>query len=137
MGDYFGHWLEVGATLSRPPKIFRVNWFRTDDDGRMLWPGFGDNLRVLQWILERCDGRGDAEEAAIGWIPTRDAINRDGLDLSDAALAQLLKVDPAEWVEAIAAQERFLDSLGDRVPAALRAEHTRLSERLRGAPPAS
>jgi phosphoenolpyruvate carboxykinase (GTP) len=130
MGDYFTHWLEVGAALTQPPKIFRVNWFRTDADGRYLWPGFGDNLRVLAWILDRCAGRGGAEEAAIGWIPTADAINRDGLDLGDDALAQLLAVDPAEWIDAVAGQDAFLTSLGDRVPDALRAEHTRLARRI-------
>jgi phosphoenolpyruvate carboxykinase (GTP) len=130
MGDYFMHWLDVGARLTRPPGIFRVNWFRTDANGRFLWPGFGDNLRVLQWILARCAGEGEAREEAIGWLPTADAINREGLNLSDDTLAQLLAVDPAAWVEALAGQEDFLRSLGDRVPDAIRAEHARLAERL-------
>jgi len=130
MGDYFGHWLDVGARLTRPPQIFRVNWFRTDAEGRFLWPGFGDNLRVLQWVLARCAGNGGAREAAIGWLPTPEAINRDGLDLSDETLAQLLSVDPEEWLEALAGQMSFLSSLGDRVPDALRAEHERLAHRL-------
>jgi phosphoenolpyruvate carboxykinase (GTP) len=136
MGDYFAHWLDVGARLPRPPLVFRVNWFRTDAQGRFLWPGFGDNLRVLQWILARCAGQGEARETPIGWVPTPDALNREGLEMSDEALRQLLDVDPAEWIDALAAQEAFLDSLGDRVPDALRAEHRQLSERLAQAPAA-
>jgi phosphoenolpyruvate carboxykinase (GTP) len=133
MGDYFAHWLDVGAKLAAPPKIFRVNWFRTGEDGRFLWPGFGDNLRVLQWILERCAGRGEAVETPIGWVPTLQAINRDGIELSDKAMALLLKVDPAEWVEAVAGQENFLNSLGDHLPAAIRDEHTQLAHRIHDA----
>jgi phosphoenolpyruvate carboxykinase (GTP) len=131
MGDYFGHWLDVGRGLSTPPKIFRVNWFRTSEDGRFLWPGFGDNLRVLQWILERCAGHGEATDTPIGWVPTITAIDRDGIELR--AMASLLKVDPAEWVEAVAGQEHFLNSLGDRLPAAIREEHTQLAHRIHDA----
>jgi phosphoenolpyruvate carboxykinase (GTP) len=133
MGDYFGHWLEIGAQLSLPPKIFRVNWFRTAEDGRYLWPGFGDNLRVLNWILERCEGNGEAVETPIGLLPTVNGIDRTGLDISDETMAALLKVDPAEWAEAVAGQEAFLDSLGDRLPAAIRAEHTELALRIQHA----
>jgi len=133
MGDYFAHWLDVGAALKTPPKIFRVNWFRTGEDGRFLWPGFGNNLRVLQWILERCEGHGLAVETPIGWVPTLNAINREGITLSDNTMAQLLKVDPAEWVEAVAGQEDFLNSLGDHLPKALRDEHTQLARRIHDA----
>jgi phosphoenolpyruvate carboxykinase (GTP) len=133
MGDYFAHWLDVGGKLAAPPKIFRVNWFRTGEDGRFLWPGFGDNLRVLAWILERCAGHGDAIETPIGWVPTLQAIDREGIDLSDTSMALLLKVDPAEWVEAVAGQENFLSSLGDHLPAAIRDEHTQLAHRIHDA----
>jgi phosphoenolpyruvate carboxykinase (GTP) len=133
MGDYFAHWLEVGAALKRPPRIFRVNWFRTGEDGRFLWPGFGDNLRVLKWILERAEGKGQAADTPVGFVPTADALDRQGLNLSDEALTLLLKVDPAEWVEAVSGQESFLDSFGDRLPAALRDEHTRLARRIQDA----
>jgi phosphoenolpyruvate carboxykinase (GTP) len=140
MGDYFQHWLTVGAGLSRPPQVFRVNWFRTDANGRFLWPGFGDNLRVLQWILARCAGDGAAEagaqETPIGWLPTVDAINREGLALSDEAMRQLLDVDPAEWLDALPDQEAFLDSLRDRLPEAIRIEHRQLADRLAQAPAA-
>ncbi len=133
MGDYFGHWLDVGNGLKSPPKIFRVNWFRTGEDGRFLWPGFGENLRVLRWILERCEGHGLAVETPIGWVPTLNAIDRTGISLSDTAMTQLLKVDPAEWVEAVAGQEDFLNSFGDHLPQALRAEHTQLAHRIHDA----
>jgi len=133
MADYFGHWLDVGASLAAPPAVFRVNWFRTGTDGRFLWPGYGDNLRVLAWILDRADGRGAARETPIGWLPTPDAIDRRGLDVDDAAMQTLLTVDPAEWVEAVAGQETFLDSFGGRAPDAIRAEHVALAHRIRDA----
>lgn len=133
MGDYWQNWLKVGARLSNPPKIFRVNWFRTSDDGKFLWPGFGDNLRVLKWIIERCEGRGVAIETPIGQVPTLGAIDRGGLDVTDAAMEKLLKVDMAEWVEAVSSQDAFLESFGDRLPAGIRAEHEGLAERLQHA----
>ncbi|HWJ54787.1 MAG TPA: phosphoenolpyruvate carboxykinase (GTP), partial [Vicinamibacterales bacterium] len=130
MGDYFQHWLDVGNALARPPRIFRVNWFRTDSAGRFLWPGFGDNLRVLKWILDRCEGRGNAVETVLGAVPTPDAIDRTGLTLSDADMTYLLKVDPAEWTEAVQGQEELIRMFGTRMPAALRAEHDELAQRI-------
>jgi phosphoenolpyruvate carboxykinase (GTP) len=137
MGDYFGHWLEVGQTLKSPPKIFRVNWFRTDDKGKFLWPGFGDNLRVLEWVLERCSGRGKALDTPIGHTPTIDAINRQGLDLSDSVLSTLLTVDPADWVETIAGQDDFLKSYGRHMPRGMWEEHEELARRINDALPAT
>ena len=130
MGDYFQHWLDVGATLTKPPKLFRVNWFRTDEAGRFLWPGFGDNLRVLKWVLDRADGAGKAVDTFLGAVPTPDAIDRTGLSLSDADMAGLLKADPAEWVEAVAGQEDLIQMFGSHFPAALRAEHDELARRI-------
>ena len=130
MGDYFRHWLDMGAKLTKPPRIFRVNWFRTNEAGRYLWPGFGDNLRVLKWILERCEGGGKAVDTVIGAVPTLDAIDRTGLNLSDADMAALLKVDPAEWVEAVAGQEELFQMFGERMPQELRAEHEQLANRI-------
>jgi phosphoenolpyruvate carboxykinase (GTP) len=133
MADYWGHWLDVGRSLSRPPRVFRVNWFRTGDDGKFLWPGFGDNLRVLQWILERCEGRGKAVETPIGFVPAADAINRAGLKLSDDVLEKLLRVDPAEWVEAVEGQEHYLHSFGSHLPKAIEDEHFELARRIHDA----
>ena len=130
MGDYFGHWLEVGKALKHAPKIFRVNWFRTNDQGKFIWPGFGDNLRVLQWVLERCEGRGKAVDTPIGLTPTTDAISRDGLSITDNVMKGLLKVDPAEWVEAVAGQDDFLKSYGRRMPKAMWEEHEALGRRI-------
>ena len=130
MGDYFQHWLDVGSSLTRPPKIFRVNWFRTGEDGKFLWPGFGDNLRVLQWILERCADRGEFTDTAIGHVPTLNAIDRKGLNLTDQQMAALLRVDPAEWVEAVAGQEDLITMFGSHFPAALRQEHDELARRI-------
>ena len=137
MGDYFGHWLEVGKALKSPPKIFRVNWFRTDDKGKFLWPGFGDNLRVLEWVLQRCSGRGKAVDTPVGYAPTIDAVNRQGLDLSDSVMSSLLTVDPADWVEAIAGQDDFLKSYGRRMPRAMWEEHETLARRIDDTLPAS
>jgi phosphoenolpyruvate carboxykinase (GTP) len=133
MGDYWAHWLEVGRALSRPPRIFRVNWFRTGDDGKFLWPGFGDNLRVLKWILERCEGGGDAVDTPIGLVPTPDALDRNGLSISREALAHLLRVDAAEWVEAVEGQEHYLRSFGSHLPAEIEREHEILAARIHDA----
>src|SRR5215472_2458006 len=130
MGDYFGHWLEMGASVAKPPKIFRVNWFRTDESGRFLWPGFGDNLRVLKWILDLCEERGSAVDTVLGEVPTLDAIDRSGLAVSDADMAELLKVDPAEWVEAVATQEELIQMFGSHMPKEIIAEHDELARRI-------
>jgi phosphoenolpyruvate carboxykinase (GTP) len=130
MGDYFQHWLDVGAKLTRPPRIFRVNWFRTGDDGKFLWPGFGDNLRVLKWALERSSGTGEFTDTVIGHVPTLHAIDRSGLTMSDAQMAALLKVDPAEWVEAVAGQEDLINMFGSHFPSGLRSEHDELARRI-------
>jgi len=133
MADYFGHWLAVGQKLTNPPKLFRTNWFRTGADGKFLWPGFGDNLRVLKWILERCEGRGEAQETVIGFVPTAGAIDTKGLDLGPEGLKELLRVDPAEWAEAVAGQEDYLNSFGARMPQAIWDEHQSLSRRIQDA----
>ncbi len=130
MADYFRHWLAVGERLPAPPAIFRVNWFRTDAHGRFLWPGFGDNLRVLEWVLDRCEGWGEASATPIGFVPSAAALDRRGLDLSDDDLHTLLHVDPADWIDAVNGQQAWLDSFGDRLPVAIRAEHTALADRL-------
>jgi phosphoenolpyruvate carboxykinase (GTP) len=132
MGDYWGHWLEMGKRMTQPPKVFRVNWFRTGDTGKFLWPGFGENLRVLRWILDRCRGAAEAKETPIGFVPTPRSLDRTGLDLTDAALDTLLRVDPAEWSEAIQTQEDFFSKFGDRLPRGIREEHDELARRIHG-----
>jgi phosphoenolpyruvate carboxykinase (GTP) len=131
MADYWGHWLRVGGGLARPPRIFRVNWFRRDRDGRFLWPGFGENLRILKWVVERCRGGGRALETPFGHMPTRDAIDRRGLDLSDDVLDELRAVDREGWRGALRSQLEFFEKFGDRLPVAIRQEHEALARRLR------
>lgn len=130
MGAYFEHWLRVGRGVAKPPRVFRVNWFRIDDRGKFLWPGFGENLRVIKWIFERCDGVGKGKETPIGIVPTPDAIDRTGLKISDEALQQLTTVEPGDWTEASADQETFFKSLGPRVPEEMFDEQRRLAHAL-------
>jgi phosphoenolpyruvate carboxykinase (GTP) len=127
MGDYFGHWLKMGRAVAHPPRIFRVNWFRVDERGKFIWPGFGENLRVIKWILERCDGIGKGKETPIGIVPTADAIDRAGLKISDEAMQQLTTVEPGDWADASADQETFFKSLGPRVPREMFDEQKRLA----------
>ena len=130
MGDYWAHWLRVGKGLESAPTIFRTNWFRTGDNGKFLWPGFGENLRVLKWVLERSEGRGEAIDTPIGYTPAKNGLDLRGLDLSDEALATLLKVDPFEWSEAVQSQEAFFESFGSRLPRGIREEHEGLAHRI-------
>jgi phosphoenolpyruvate carboxykinase (GTP) len=130
MGDYFKHWLEVGKRLSNPPRIFRVNWFRTDENGKFIWPGFGENLRVVKWVLERCEGRGDASKTAIGWVPTPGALDLKGVDLSEDKLDVLLDVDPQEWFEAIELQRDYFEKFGSHTPEGIWLEHKHLADRV-------
>jgi phosphoenolpyruvate carboxykinase (GTP) len=133
MADYFGHWLDVGKVLKHPPRIFRVNWFRTDERGSFLWPGFSDNLRVLKWILDRCEGRGKAVDTPIGAVPALDAIDRTGLHVSDRVMTELLKVDSSEWYEAITDQKNFLIEFAGRIPKGILDEHQELARRVQSA----
>jgi phosphoenolpyruvate carboxykinase (GTP) len=128
--DYWSHWYRMGDRLTRPPKIYHVNWFRRDAQGRFLWPGYGENLRVLAWMLERCAGRGGATETPIGFLPREQDLNLAGLDLARDALHELLSVDRALWGREAAELSAYIDEFGDRVPAALRAEVAALQKRL-------
>jgi len=119
MADYFGHWLRVGKGLKNPPKIFYVNWFRTGDDGKFLWPGFGDNVRVLKWMIERIAGKADANATVIGNVPTSDSLDLSGLSIDSKQLEQLLSVDPAAWDEESNSHKAFLEKFGDKMPAEL------------------
>jgi len=132
MGDYFAHWLAVGKKLGdKAPKIFNVNWFRLDDEGNFQWPGFGENLRVLDWILDRCTGKADAQDTAIGYVPYARDICIDGMDDFDGAtLESLLEIDPALWREEVAGAAEFYEKFGDRLPGELKAQLSELEERL-------
>jgi phosphoenolpyruvate carboxykinase (GTP) len=118
MADYFGHWLDTGTRLAQPPKIFRVNWFRKDDAGKFLWPGYGDNMRVLKWMVERIHGRQrEAEETPIGWIPRPGDLDTSGLSLTPSQLKEALRVDAQEWLGALDDLEGFYAQFGTRLPA--------------------
>jgi phosphoenolpyruvate carboxykinase (GTP) len=119
MGDYFAHWLSVGRSLPRPPRIFHVNWFRTGHDGRFLWPGFGENLRVLMWMIDRVQGKAAGVETPIGLVPSPDALNVEGLGLGRADVERLLRVERDEWAAEVPEIRAFFDRFGDRLPAEL------------------
>ena len=131
MSDYFRHWLDMGEKLGdKAPKIFNVNWFRTDDEGNFLWPGFGDNMRVLMWILGRCDGSADAVETPIGFEPKPEDIETAGSDLTAEKIAGLLTVDKDLWKEEAAGIEEFYKKFGEKLPQELRAELEKLKKNL-------
>ncbi len=131
MGDYFGHWLEMGEKLGdKAPKIFNVNWFRLDDEGNFIWPGFGDNMRVLLWMLDRCEGKVGAKETPIGYVPEVDDLDMEGLDISKETLADLLNVDNGIWKDEAAGIEEFYKKFGDHLPAELKKQLDDLKARL-------
>ncbi|WP_169008680.1 phosphoenolpyruvate carboxykinase (GTP) [Faecalispora jeddahensis] len=134
MGDYFGHWIEMGKTLGdKAPKIFNVNWFRLDDEGHFLWPGFGDNMRVLDWIIARVEGKADAEETPIGFVPKAEDININGIEdeISLETLRSILKIDKAQWAKEAEGIEEFYQKFGDKLPKELHDELEKLKERVK------
>jgi phosphoenolpyruvate carboxykinase (GTP) len=134
MGDYFGHWLEIGRREgAKLPKVFMVNWFRKDDDGSYLWPGFGENSRVLAWVAERCDGGGGAEETPIGLVPSEGAIDTSGLDVRPEAMAKLLSVDADQWRAQLPQLHEHFAKFGDDLPEELVRQLEALEQRLEGA----
>ena len=131
MGDYWAHGLEMGKKLGdKAPKIFNVNWFRTDDEGHFIWPGFGDNMRVLDWIIKRCEGKADAEETPIGFVPKAEDINLEGLDFSVEQLKDILNVDKELWKTETAGIEEFYGKFGDKLPQELRNQLNTLKAKL-------
>jgi phosphoenolpyruvate carboxykinase (GTP) len=130
MADYFRHWLEMGKKIPKPPKIFHVNWFRKGADGKFLWPGYGENVRVLKWILERVEGRGAAQETPIGYVPAKGGLTLDGMKISDDAVSELLRVNPAVWDTELEDSKQFLMKFGARLPGEVREEHAKLSKRV-------
>jgi phosphoenolpyruvate carboxykinase (GTP) len=137
MADYFGHWLEMGRNVPHPPKVFHVNWFRKGDDGNFLWPGYGENVRVLKWMLERIEGTAAATETPIGNVPTPGALTLDGLNVTRKTMEELLSVDPAAWTNEHADVGKFFQEFGTRLPAEIRDEHRALGERLQRVPAGS
>jgi len=131
MADYFAHWLEIGETEgAQLPKVFYVNWFRKDADGKFIWPGFGENSRVLEWVFRRCDGEAEAVETPVGLVPAPGALNLEGLDLAPEALEELLTVDPAQVKEELPQVQEHLAKFGDRLPARVHAQLEALEARL-------
>ena len=130
MGDYWTHWLKMGKNITNAPKIFHVNWFRTDDNGQFIWPGFGDNMRVLLWMLDRCQGKVGAIETPIGYVPKVEDINIEGLDITKETLEGLLDVDKKLWLEDCQGVRDFYKQVGDRVPQELYLELEALESRL-------
>jgi phosphoenolpyruvate carboxykinase (GTP) len=131
MADYFGHWLQIGRKEGAElPKIFMVNWFRKDTEGNYIWPGFGENSRVLAWIFRRCDGEAEAVETPIGLVPAEDAIDTEGLELPPGAMAELMKVDPGEWGAQVPQIRQHFAQFGDDLPGELRAQLEQLESRL-------
>jgi phosphoenolpyruvate carboxykinase (GTP) len=130
MADYFAHWLAIGQRAgAKLPKIFHVNWFRTDADRRFIWPGFGENLRVLRWVLGRCEGTAAADETPIGYVPAAGAMDTRALDVDAATLAGLFELDADEWAAELASQSEFFEKFGDRMPKEIWRQHRAVAER--------
>jgi len=132
MADYFDHWLATESRLATPPRIFRVNWFRRDADGRFLWPGYGENVRVLKWMVERIRGTGRAEETPIGLVPAPGALDTDGLDVAPAQLREALRCDAGEWLQALDELDGFYKQFGPRLPAPISETLARTRRRFGG-----
>jgi phosphoenolpyruvate carboxykinase (GTP) len=120
MADYFGHWLSMQPRLTKTPKLFRVNWFRRDGDGKFLWPGYGENVRVLKWMVERIRGGGRAQETPIGSVPADGALDLTGLDMAPARVREALRCDAGEWLAALDDLDEFYGTFGSRLPATIR-----------------
>jgi phosphoenolpyruvate carboxykinase (GTP) len=130
IGDYFQHWLDMGAAVAKPPRIFSVNWFRKDDDGRFVWPGFGQNMRVLKWIFERCAGRASASETPLGFVPRYDDLDWNGFDFGARQFSTVMDVDLSLWERELNLHDEFFDRLGAKRPVALLSERDRLAGRI-------
>jgi phosphoenolpyruvate carboxykinase (GTP) len=129
MADYFQHWINMGKKLKKAPKIFHVNWFRQDDQGRFLWPGFGENMRVLRWIIDRCNDRGTAVESPIGLLPAAGALDTTGLSLN-GAMGELLTVLKDDWRAEVENVGEFFDKFGRRLPVEMERQRQDLVKRL-------
>jgi phosphoenolpyruvate carboxykinase (GTP) len=131
MADYFRHWIEMGKKMKNAPKIFHVNWFKTDENGQFLWPGFGDNLRILEWIVDRSNGNIGADESPIGYLPNKKDLDLTGLDLGNDVIEKLLDVSYAEWEKEVKDIREFYNKFGDKLPVELENELNNLIKRLK------
>jgi phosphoenolpyruvate carboxykinase (GTP) len=132
-GTYLQHWLDMQTKIPNPPKIFMVNWFRKNAEGKFLWPGYGDNMRILKWVLDRAHGRVPARESIVGWVPRQEDINLAGLDIKLDALKAAMKVDLGEWEQELESQKEWYDKLGATLPASLELTRQAMLERVKGA----
>jgi phosphoenolpyruvate carboxykinase (GTP) len=130
MADYFAHWLKIGAQMPNPPRIFFVNWFRVDESGRFLWPGFRENIRVLKWILDRVHNRVKAKETPLGYVPYPEDLDLSGLDLSAEDVTRLFRIDPAAWEAELTQISDFFALFGDKLPKEFGTEYASLKKRL-------
>jgi phosphoenolpyruvate carboxykinase (GTP) len=130
MGKYFAHWLKMGKNMANPPKIFNINWFRQDENGKFLWPGYCENLRVLEWIIDRCRQKVKALESPIGYLPDPSDIDLTGLDVSKEAMEKLLHVDREEWLKELEGQKEFFKIFGKDIPKEIKHEYNALKKRL-------
>ncbi|MBI5555914.1 MAG: phosphoenolpyruvate carboxykinase (GTP) [Elusimicrobia bacterium] len=130
MADYFSHWLNLGKKIEKKPRIFNVNWFRVDEEGEFMWPGYGENLRVLEWILSRCRGEVEAHQTPIGYVPWPQDIDLTGLKLNEQNMEKLVAVDKNEWLEELQGHQQFFAQFGDRMPQAIWDEYEALKQRL-------
>jgi phosphoenolpyruvate carboxykinase (GTP) len=130
MGDYLQHWIDMESVAKQPPRIFSANWFRTDEDGNFIWPGFGENIRVLKWIIDRVKGRVPAKETPIGLIPNYEDFTLDGLDFPRDRFEKLFAINKDEWAQETAEIEEFFNKFGSRMPQAIWDEYQALKGRL-------
>ena len=130
MGDYFRHWLNIGKKLKHPPKIFSVNWFRVDDEAKFLWPGFGENIRVLKWIVDRVHNRAKAKETPLGLVPDIQDLETEGMDIPKEKLGKLFEINPESWKQELQDIEKFLNQFGSRMPSEIWQEHKKFAGQL-------
>jgi len=130
IGDYFKHWLQMGKKITKPPKIFHVNWFRTDINGKFIWPGFGENIRVLKWLIDRVNKKISAKETPIGLVPNLNDIELNGLNVDNKNLEKLFEVDPQKWQEETEDTKKFLEQFGAKMPKEIWDELAALKTRL-------
>jgi phosphoenolpyruvate carboxykinase (GTP) len=132
-GSYFQHWLDMQSRIPNPPKIFMVNWFRKSADGKFLWPGYGENMRALKWILDRSHARVGAQETIVGYVPRMEDLNLSGLDVKEETVREAMKVDLGEWEEELESQKEWFEKLGKTLPRPLALQRETLLERVKTA----